>query len=326
MTSPSVDPADGLLPFSIDFWRGEVELFDPADYMSRETPPFAASFVRGTGRGMFATDLDEYLDCYESDAREYAERETFHVFMVNRCGSTLLLNALTRLSGLVGFDELDPWPLTAEPDIAGLVERVDRALGAHFRSWSVAQGRRLLFKHRGEMLLAAPRMLANFPRSRAVFLVRHHDDVIGSQLAGPPSSFPGGVVRDIERMSASVWSWQPGLRAELYAAFYLDTIARYRALAASELAGSVRCLRYETFVAAPEAALHALSTFFGLPAEPRDIEAACAELRYDAKASGAGRREAFVASARRAVELPEPIREALARAWSEPLPNELQLA
>jgi hypothetical protein len=318
---PRPEATDRLLPFSIDFRRFEIELFEPLLYVSRESPPFLDSFVRTDDAKVVAADLAAYLAWFEPLAGALRDQPALHIFMVNRCGSTLLLNALSRLPGIAGFNELDPWaPGTTRSE---LIDRIDEALGAHMRHWAAAAGRRLLFKHRGEMLGAAGRLLGGFPSSRALFLVRHYDQVIGSQLAAPPGSFPGPVVLEIERTSPSLWSWAPQLRAEIYAAFYVDTVERYRALASSSLGGSIRCLRYETLVRDPVAAVTAVAAFFGLEVGDA-LELVRAELRRDAKARAGGTEAEFVAPTRREpTRFRAAVREALERAWAEPLPGEL---
>lgn len=313
---------DGLLPFSIDFRRHEIELFDPTCYVTRETPAFIDSFVRSDDGRVVAADLAAYLDWFEPLAEGVRDLPMFHIFMVNRCGSTLLLNALSRLPGIVGFNELDPWS-TVESTESDLIRRVDDAIGAHLRRWAATSGRRPLLKHRGEMLGAARRLLGGFPRSRAVFLIRHYDHVIASQLAAPPGSFPGLALGQIAQTSPTLLDWAPELRAEVHAAFYVDTVARYRALAASPLGNSIRCLRYETLVRNPIAAVAAVAAFFGLDIGD-SLDTTRAELQYDAKARAAGTQASFVAQTPRpSLRFRPPIEEALDGAWSSPLPGEL---
>lgn len=313
---------DGLLPFSVDFRRLEIELFDPAGYVARDSPAFVDSFVRSDDARVVATDLDGYLDWYEPLAATVREVPLLHIFMVNRCGSTLLLNALSRLPSIVGLNELDPWS-TGDSTASSLIGRVDDALGAHLRQWAASIGRQPLLKHRGEMLGAAPRLLGGFPRSRGLFLIRHYDHVIHSQLTAPATSFPGPVVGEIARTSPSLLRWAPELHAELLAAFYVDTVARYRALAGSPRGGSIRCLRYETLMRDPDAAVRAVAEFFELDVEEA-ANAMDVELRYDAKARARGQQVSFAAAEQRpALRLRPTVEEALAHAWSSPLPGEL---
>jgi hypothetical protein len=307
---PRPEETDGLLPYSIDFRRAEIELFDPADYVRRESPPFVSSFVRSEGASAVTTDLGAYLEWFAPLAGGLRDEPAFHIFMVNRCGSTLLLNALSKLPGVAGFNELDPW--STSPSRTELIDQVDEALGAHLRHWAKAVGRRPLFKHRGEMLGAAERLLGGFPRSRAVFLVRHYNDVIASQLEATPGSFPGSVLAEIDRTSPSLWTWAPELRIE-----------RYRALADSALAGSIRCLRYETLMRDPVGAVAAVAAYFGLEIGGA-WDAIRAELRCDAKARATGIHAEFEPSARRTPpRFRPPVQAALERAWAAPLPGEL---
>jgi hypothetical protein len=99
-------------------------------------------------------------------------------------------------------------------------------------------------------------------------------------------------------------------------------VARYRSLAESPLGSSIRCLRYETLIRDPIAAVNAVAAFTGLDVgEAR--EAAHAELQYDAKARASGQRVSFVAAAPHPAARFRPAIEALDRAWSSPLPGEL---
>lgn len=313
---------DRLLPFSIDFRRLEIELFDPTAYVTREAPAFADAFVRSSDARVVATDLDEYLDWFAPLADGVRDIPLLHIFMVNRCGSTLLLNALSRIPGVVGLNELDPWS-PADSTGSSLIARTDDALGAHLRRWAASIGRRPLLKHRGEMLGAAPRLLAGFPRSRAVFLIRHYDHVIRSQLAAPGTSYPGPVLGAITSTSPTLLDWVPELSAELLAAFYVDTVARYRALAGSPLGGSIRCLRYETLVRDPIAAVTAVAAFLALDTSAA-LDGLHAELRYDAKARARGEDVGFVGQASSpALRFRPAVEDALVRAWSSPLPGEL---
>jgi hypothetical protein len=313
---------DGLLPFSIDFRRLEIELFDPAYYIARDSPAFVDSFVRSSDARVVVTDLDGYLDWFEPLADSVRDVPLLHIFMVNRCGSTLLLNALSRVSGIVGLNELDPWS-TSESTDSSLIGRTDDALGAHLRLWAGTIGRQPLVKHCGEMLGAAPRLLGGFPRSRGLFLIRHYDHVISSQLASPGTSFPGPVLGEIARTSPTLLRWAPELRAELLAAFYVDTVARYRALAESPLGSSIRCLRYETLMRDPSAAVSSVAQFFGLDVEEAR-NAMNLELGYDAKPRTTGQQISFVAAAPRpALRFRPAVEDALAGAWSCPLPGEL---
>jgi hypothetical protein len=312
-----VSDADELIPFSADFRRRELELFAPEGYLARRSPPFVESFVRSPDAVTVATELDPYLDAYAPRADAVRDEPALHVFMVNRCGSTALVNALARLSDVAAFNELDPWALSdTEP-------RLDEALGAHLLGWARAAGRRLVLKHRGEMIVAAPRLVAGFPRARAVFLVRHYEPVIASLLAGPPSSFPGPVTAEIERLAPSLLAWSPALRAELHAAFYVDIVARYRALAASPHGAAVSCLRYETLAREPVGAVHAVAEWFGL-AVGDSLAAVRVELGLDAKARAGGADAAFAPRTVRPLPALRPeIRDALEAAWSTPLPGEL---
>jgi len=313
---------DGLLPFSIDFRRSEIELFDPTGYVTREAPAFIDSFVRSDEACVVAADLTAYLEWFEPLAQVMRERPMYHIFMVNRCGSTLLLNALSRLPGIVGLNELDPWAISEATDPA-LIGRIDDALGAHLRRWAQASGRHALLKHRGEMLGAARRLLGRFPRSRAVFLIRHYDHVIASQLAAPPGSFPGPLLGQLARTSPTLLQWAPELPAELHAAFYVDIVAQYRALATSSLGDAIRCLRYETMMRDPIAAVTAVAAFFGLELGAA-LDATRAELKFDARARAGGRDASFVAQPPHpAVRFRPTVEHALDHAWSSPLPGEL---
>jgi hypothetical protein len=313
---------DELLPFSIDFRRLEIELFDPSAYITSDSPAFVDSFVRSEQVRTVATDLEGYLDWFEPLAEGVRDVPLLHIFMVNRCGSTLLLNALSRLPGIVGLNELDPWS-TGESTDSTLVGRTDDALGAHVRQWAASIGRQPLLKHRGEMLGAAPRLLGGFPRSRGLFLIRHYDQVISSQLAAPATAFPGPVLGEIARASPTLLQWAPELHAELLAAFYVDTVARYRALAESPLGGSIRCLRYETLMRDPSAAMRSVADFLGLDTREA-LNAMTVELGYDAKARARGQHVSFVATAPHpALRFRPTIEDALVRAWSSPLPGEL---
>jgi hypothetical protein len=313
---------DELLPFSIDFRRLEIELFDPSAYIALDSPAFVDSFVRSNEARTVATDLEGYLEWFEPLAAGVRDVPLLHIFMVNRCGSTLLLNALSRLPGMVGLNELDPWS-TGESTDSTLVARTDDALGAHVRTWAASIGRQPLLKHRGEMLAAAPRLLGGFPRSRGLFLIRHYDHVISSQLEAPATAFPGPVLGEIARASPTMLQWAPELHAELLAASYVDIVARYRALAQSPLGGSIRCLRYETLMRDPGTAMGAVAEFLGLDAREA-LNALNVELRYDAKARASGQQVSFVAPApRRVLRFRPAIEDALVHAWSSPLPGEL---
>jgi hypothetical protein len=318
---------DALLPLGYNGRRAEVELFDPASYRAHASPPFIDRFVRDAPADgtIVAADLEAYLAWFEPLALATREQRVLHVFMVNRCGSTLLLNALARHPEVAGFNELDPWLADLDGADGDLAARLDRAFGAHIRRWALVAGRTPLLKHRGDTLIAAPRVLAQTPRARAVFLVRHFDHVIASQLARPPSSFPGGALRAIERVAPTALAWDPALAAGVYAAFYLDTIARYRALAASAAGAAVCALRYETLMRAPEAALRAVAAWLELDVDDQSAAAMCAELAFDAKRTAHGDRTAYVAAARPNATLGDAARAALDAAWAQPLPRELEV-
>jgi hypothetical protein len=318
------EATDRLLPFSIDFRRSEVELFEADGYAGRETPPFVDAFVRSDGAGVVTTDLVAYLDWFAPLADRLRDRPALHIFMVNRCGSTLLLNALSRISGIVGLNELDPWP-TDDPGASPRVRQIDDALGAHVRHWADRTGRRPLLKHRAEMIGAAGRLLGGFPAARAIFLIRHPAAVISSLMTAPPGSFPGPILADIEQRSPTLLEWTPELRAELHAAFYVDTVARYRALAASPLGAAIRCLRYETLVRDPIGAVTAVADFFGLEVRG-ELDEVRGELAWDARERAAGRQSGFAApSPGRALapRLRPVVEGALERAWTTPMPGEL---
>jgi hypothetical protein len=228
---------------------------------------------------------------------------------------------------LACFNELDPWMsrsdllLGVEPD-----DDLNRAVGTHLASWSEADGRTLLLKYPAEVTRFARSLVELFPASRSLFLCRHYEAVIASQLRDPPNTFPGEPLFRLEETAPTLRRWAPDLHVTTLAATFLDTMSAYRAAASSEAGRQgLRCLRYESLLADPRGCLTRCLEFFDLPADPALLTRMLAEVEFDAKPRAGGEKRPFTTRAADAplAALPAAFRAELEASWREELPGDL---
>lgn len=321
--------ASELLPMGFSFRHGQVELFHPGEYLALRPPPFWGDFLRRSAETARtgASGIDSYKDLFLPLYEELRSQPSLHVFMVNRCGSTLLLNMLSHHPRLACFNELTPWMshsdllLGIEPD-----DDLNRAVGTHLASWSEVDGRTILLKYPAEVTRFARSLVELFPASRSIFLCRHYEAVIGSLLRDPPNAFPGEPLFRLEETAPTLRRWAPELRVTTLAATFLDTMAAYRTAATSEAGRrGLRCLRYESLLADPRACIERCLQFFELPADEALVTRMLAEVEFDAKPRAGGVQRRFTTRAAEAplAALPAAFRAELEASWREELPGDL---
>ncbi len=309
----------------------QVGLMDPLPYLAERPAPFWALYHQEHFRELqtAATRIDEYKALFLPLHEEVRSHRLLHIFQVNRCGSTLLLNMLARIPELACFNEHVPWMQDDDFDMG--IERDDdlnRCIGTHIACWAEEHARTVVLKYVAETTVLAQSLVDLFPGSRGLFLYRHPAAVIDSQRRGPPMSFPGKVLTDIGSLAPTMRRWDPDLPARILAASYLDNVERYRRAASSEAgAQRLRCLRYESFLADPRGMLGRCLEFFGIDVGAARIEEMLEELAFDAKPRAGGERRPFVAS--RGEEDPyrglsPSMRDELEALWAQRLPGDLE--
>jgi hypothetical protein len=286
METPSLPP---LTPIALNLKSGTITLLSIQSLAYREAF-FVSSIGKYTCEHPDAPFWVIPIEAFEIITQEEAGHDPDgFIFIMGRCGSTMLANMLSVpdthliLKEPMILDELlFHWLITTDQQTRRQLSRLIRWLVPHLFIPTRGTERVFLIKCNTWHIQAAAMLLELFPQTPAIFLSREPEGVVASHLREPPP-----WRHTIGRQAPQALFFPEAMPANLSMlseiAFY-SYIWRSHALAAlAQSADRLRIIDYQTLTRYPDATLRAVLDFFHLAVSPGLFAAMCRIRTFYAK-------------------------------------------